>query len=473
MSTPPQGSQGQGDSHPLRQPLLVNLENRSENPNIDARIVNGYIERDGQNEAWVYKRPTFTSFQISPGGPAQGRGIYNWLGEIYTIWGGFIYKNNALLGAVANAGWYSFSATLGATPSLFFQNGTSFYSYNTSTGVIVVTPGSFTAVQEGNVYLDGTTYLMDSLGNIWGSNINDPTLWPATNVIKAQIEPDLGVKLAKQLVYVVAFKNYSTEMFYDAGNATGSPLGAVPGQKLNYGCRHFQTVAELAGMLLWVDQIAEGGMSVRVMDQLTAQPCSTPQVERLLQYADANSYFSGFVYSWTAKIDGHMFYVLTIEDFGFSLVYDLTQKFWYQWTSPSGGYIPIVASTFLNGQTLCQGESSGIVYKLTTQTGTDDGAIITTDIYTPEFDGGTRKRKTINRMKFIADNQPGNVLQVRVSDDDYHSFSNFRTVDCGLNDPYLDNCGTFRRRVWHIRQAMPYGGRIIKAIELEAEVGDL
>lgn len=476
MSTPQgSGGQGAGDNRPMRIPLATNLLNRSESYLVDGRLVNAYAEAVSRDEVHIYKRPCLQRYLQPSGGAAVGFGVFNWNGQIYSVFGGTLYQGSTALGAVATGGLYSFSSLLGATPSLFLQNGSNYYYYNSSVGLQSITPGSFSTSVPGAVYLDGTMYVMDGNCNIWGSELNDVATgqWNADNLIVAQSEPCPGIALWKQLVYVVAFKTYSTEMFYDAGNASGSPLASVPGQKLNYGARDARTIAGLSGVLFWVDQIPQGGSSVRVMDQLTAQPCSTPQVERLLQLADAQGYYSGNVYSWCAKIDGHMFYCLTIQQLNVTLVYDATQKFWYEWTDHNGNYMPIVAGTFLNAQTIVQSQNDGWLYQLTTQTGTDDGNIVTADIYTPDFDGGSRRRKYINRLRVVGDVYPGNVLQVRVSDDDFTSWSNFRQVDMGVIDPYLDKCGTFRRRVWNIRQATPFGGRIVMALEPEIELGEM
>jgi hypothetical protein len=476
MSTPPQGAGGQaaGDNRPMRIPLVTNLRNRSESYKIDGRMVNAYAEVVGQGEAHIYKRPCLVPYSQPPGGPAGGLGVFNWNGIVYSIFGNTFYSGTTPIGTVSTNAPYTFSSIQGAQPSLFFQNGTSYYFYNPVNSLVPITPGSFTTSVPGCVYLDGTMYVMDSGANIRGSDINNVATghWNAANLIVAQSEPCPAVALFKQLVYVVAFKTFSTEMFYDAGNATDSPLGAVPGQKLNYGCRDARTIAELAGVLLWVDQIREGGSSVRIMDQVTAQPCSTPQVERLLQYADAQGYYGGNLYTWTAKIDGHLFYCLTIQNLNVTLVYDISQKLWYEWTDPAGNYMPIISSTFLNGQTICQGQSDGRLYQLSTQVGADNGVTVPVDVYTPEFDGGTHRRKVIDRMRVVGDYYPGNVLQIRVSDDNYTTWSNFRTVDMGMVDPYLVNCGTFRRRVWHIHQESAVGGRLMQALEPELELGD-
>lgn len=465
MPADQQASGTGGDNRPIRIPLVTSVVNRGQSPTIDGRLINAYAEKISQDETWIYKRPGLQLYSSTT--PAIGRGIFNWLGDIYAVWGGNLYKNNVLIGNVASAGMYTFSSALGGTPRLFLHNQFNAYYWSSTDGLVPVAGGFPANVVAGQAFLDATTYVMTPQAVIQGSGINDLTTWPALNNLIAQIEPDQGVALAKQLVYVVAFKQWSTEMFYDAGNATGSPLGTVQGQKLNLGCRHPNTVVDLGGSLLWVSQIRNGGMSVMLMDQLSAQPVSTPNIERLLQATD----WTQAVLAWAAKIDGHMFYGLTLTSINITLVFDLKQQLWYEWTDPNGNYFPIASGTFVDSRCLLQGQADGNIYVLNTQQPTDNGATITTDIYTPPWDAGTRKRKVIGRMRLIGDKTPGNMLQVRTSDDDFQSFSNFRSVDMNTKDPFLTACGTFRRRVWHIRQAMPVGGRLLVAIEPELELG--
>ena len=458
---------GSGDNRPIRIPLATDIRNRGENAGIDGRLVNAYVEKVGE-DYWIYKRPGLTRYSTNPGGPAPGLGIFNWQGDIYSIFGTAIYKNNVLLaGSIDGSSSYTFSSILGANPTLFFHNATHAYLYNSGSGVQAVAGGIPASMVPGQAYLDATTYVVTPGAVVQGSGLNDVTTWPALNNLIAQIEPDQAMAVAKQLVYVVVFKQWSTEMFYDAGNATGSPLGPVQGQKLNFGIRHANTLGMISGVLLWVNAIREGGMAVVLMDQLSAQPISSPNVDRILQSTD----FTLPVYSWTARVDGHMFYAVTLTSPNLTLVYDLKQQVWHEWTDTNGNYMPIVSSTYVGSSSLLQHATNGIIYTLDTQNGTDDGAMITSDIYTPPWEAGTRKRKTIGRMRVVGDQTAGNVLQIRVSDDDYQTFSNFRAVDLSLRDPFLSACGTFRRRVWHIRHTAPIPGRLLMALEPEIETG--
>jgi len=326
----------------------------------------------------------------------------------------------------------------------------------------------------GWAYLDGTTYVMDRSAYIHGSTtlpgMNRPDVWEdLTNVIGAQIEPDRGVCLAKQLVYVVALKEWSTEVFYDAMNPPGaSPLSPVQGAKINYGCASAASVQEIDGMLIWASTNRAASVQVLLLDNLKPTIISTKAVERLLIDADFSE-----VYSLGFKYEGHRFYVLTLRNSKLSLVYDLTDKMWSQWTDGVGGDFRGVSNTFFGVHRVVQDEAEGLFF-LSGSYYTDYDHPITVDLYTPNFDGGVRRRKHLNQMEFIADQTEGSVIQVRTNDDDYEAlkWSSFREVDLSVKRPLLVNCGTFYRRATHIRHACDTPFRL-QAIELQLDIGTL
>ncbi len=454
------------DKPPQRLPLAVSPENRDETTNRDAKIINGYLEQVSKEDIMIYKRPGLATYSTATAG--AGCGIYNWLGNIYTIWGATLYKDNvAVSGTVdTTGGVYTFSQCLGATPKLFFQNGVKAYTYDAGAGLVNVSDGDYpAAAQKGSAYLDGTTYVMTGKASIQGSALNDPTSWDPANVLIAQIEPDGGIFLAKQLVYVIAFKQWSVEVFYDAGNAAGSPLAPVQGAKVSVGCKHQDTVRELEGTLFWLSQSRGGSIGVMEMDGLKAKTISTPAIERLLQQADFTT-----VYSWVTKVAGHKLYVVTLTASNLTLAYDVTSQRWYQWTDSGGNYFPIISSTISSAQQpLLQHATNGLVYKMEITNYTDQGALITFDLYTPNYDGGTRMGKYMHSMDVVADQTTGSTLQIRKSDDDYQTWSNFRTVDLGSKRPRLTGCGTFRRRAYHLRHACNTPFRI-SAIEPQLDI---
>lgn len=464
---------------PKRLPLVIEPENRGSSTAYDARLVNCYMEtkREGQQtEYWIYERFGMTSSSQPSGGAATGRGIFNWLGNIYSIFGDKVYKDGvAQAGTVDTTnGVYRFDSCLGATPKLQLGNGVKGYNYDSGGGLVVISDGDFpTSFVKGWAYLNGTTYVGRSVdGGIQGDETNDPTDWDPLNVIIAQIEPDLNKALGKQLVYVVDLKQWSGEVFYDAGNATGSPLGRVEGSKFNWGCLSADSVRELDGALLWLGSTKSGSPEVILLNNLKAEAVSTKPIERLIQNATVSA---GNVFSWTLKQAGHRFYVLTLKADNLTLAFDLDEREWCQWTDASGNYLPIVDSTMNSSlQTLLQHESDGRIYIADLTAATDNGSLIQVDIYTPNFDGGVRSRsKMLGRMNVIADVQAGSTLQVRVNDADYAptAWTNFRPVDMGQKRPFLTDCGSFYRRAHNFRHRCNVRMPRIQAIELQLDVG--
>jgi hypothetical protein len=75
-------------------------------------------------------------------------------------------------------------------------------------------------------------------------------------------------------------------------------------------------------------------------------------------------------------------------------------------------------------------------------------------------------------MEFIADQVPGSILLVRSSDDDYQHWTDWRSVDLGSPEPYLTECGTFKRRAHNFRHQSNTAMRL-QAVELQLDLGTL
>lgn len=459
---------------PKRLPLVIQPENRASTADKDAKLVNGYIEKEADGEYWIYRRPGLANLSQPSGGAATGRGVFYWLGAVYSIFGATLYKDAvAVAGTVDTTnGVYRFDQCLGATPKMQLGNGVEAYNYDDGSGLVNISDGDFpSAFRKGWAYLNGTTYVaVSSSGGVQGSDINDPVNWDALNVIIAQIEPDYNIALAKQLVYVIVFKQWSVEVFYDAANPTGSPLGRVEGAKVDYGCASQDSVQQLDSDLFWITANKSPLKQVARMKGLKAEIVSTPAIDRLITAWDYTT-----IFSWQLMVNGHRWYVITSKVSNMTLVYDVNENQWFQWTDTSGNYMPIVSSTYnASGQAVLQHESNGRLYTASPAQYTDQGDLITVDIYTPNFDGGTRRRKQLNGMTFVADQVPGSVLQVRSNDSDYLAteWSEFRNVDLGIKLPFLPSEGTFDRRAYNFRNRGNTAFRL-GAVDLQIDIGTI
>lgn len=462
---------------PQRLPLVVAPANRNSTTAKDARLVNCYIELDDSGELFIYNRPGISENSRPPGADVAGYGLYTWNGDVYSIFGSTLYRNGVSVSTVLDNSQqvYRFTPILGATPKLVLGNGTQAYSYSVAGGLSATLHGidnDFPSpFVKGWAYLNGAVYVMNPQAVIWGSAINSvdqPGDWDPLNFISAQIEPDPGVALSKQLVYVIAFNTTSTEVFFDAGNATGSPLGSVPGSKISFGCVSADSVQSSDTKIFWLATSAEGGRQIAMIEGLAVTIVSTDSIDRLLEAADVTT-----VYSFVAKLNGHQFYVITFKESNLTLAYDAKEELWHQWTDASGNYFPFVAST-VDAQNRCilQHESNGRLYELATSNYNDAGTPIDVFIYTPNFDAGTRRRKTMTLMSFIGDKTTGSVIEVSSSDDDYQTWSNPRKVYMSQTTPQLTNCGTFRKRAFRIRHRSNTPFRL-QAVELQYDIGVL
>jgi hypothetical protein len=307
------------------------------------------------------------------------------------------------------------------------------------------------------VWLDFTLYVMDVAGNIWGSNLGDPTTWSSSNFIQPAAIAGVGVALAQHESLIVALKTGSIEFLYDAGNTTGSPLLPVPNSAVAWGCMDGGTVQNIENKLFWLATSAESGAFIAMLDQRQHRKISTPGVDRLLDDV------SGPFYSSAMKDMGHIYYVLTAVGANITLVYDLDQSIWYLWTDQNGNYWPwfgFASVTVPEPMVTCLSLKPALVnttYQFDEEFYSDAttftaSALFPVDIYTPNYDSGSRRSDSLQRMDFIADQQPG-ILKSRWNDDDYAvgKWSQFRNVDLNQRRPNLLDNGSFRRRAYHFR----------------------
>ena len=247
----------------------------------------------------------------------------------------------------------------GGTVGFVFKSTADAFYYNGTT-VTKITDAQYpTTTVRGIAYLDGTYYVMNPNGQIFGSDLNSPTSWTALNMIVAQMEPDGAVALARLLNYIVAFGVYTTEFFFDAGNpAPGSPLSPYTSGMLNVGCAAAGSVAQTNNQLFFIGVTKQRGRSIYMMTGTTPQIISTPSIERIINEDDLSE-----VFSFCVKISGHNFYVLTLVNSDITLACDISTGDWKEWTS-------LTQTAPISISTLTYNSTTGLV---TATTGTAHG----------------------------------------------------------------------------------------------------
>jgi hypothetical protein len=476
---------------PLRWPLVVQTSNRGESFLQDARLVNAYAEQDPNSGEYVIQQRIGYALDYTVATPyGIGNGMYTFgqLGQpssVYSIFssvfaGASMFKDGVLFGAagglplLAQGQTYSFIEDQAAPPNqhLIFSAPAHVWWTTGASGYNVAATPNTAPIVPGLAYLDQTIYFMDNSGTIWGSNFNDPTTWNALNFVIANSIPGAPITLTQQLNYVLALKANSMEVFYDAANAEGSPLSPVAGALSNYGAIA-GTAQTIDDVVLYVTSNRTVSPQVVRVDNLQISIISYPAIERLL---DPYQLF----YSWTFKHGGHRFYAITqpytLTDRGasqtFTLVYDIDQKLWYQWTDVNGNFWPVISMAYTSENVhVLQGYSDGSVYSFDGcyTYDTDNGVAAPVEIYTPSADFGTRRRKTLHRMYFNADQVPAQ-LSISRSDDDYQTWSVPRMCNLNKKTPFIDSEGTFTKRAYHFKKqaATPFR---IRSADLQMNFG--
>jgi hypothetical protein len=197
----------------------------------------------------------------------------------------------------------------------------------------------------GVAYLDGYIFVMNPDAEIINSALEAPSNWNALDFITAEVEPSRGKGIAKQQNYIVAFCEHSTEFFYDAGNATGSPLSRMAQNASFVGCEDGYTIAYSAGTVFWVGKNKNRGRGVYRLNGLQPELVSTPAIDRILDTLGFTT-----VHAFGFRINGSHFYLLNAISDNLTLVFDVANNIWAQWTYTTAGTpITLTSLTQVNG----------------------------------------------------------------------------------------------------------------------------
>jgi hypothetical protein len=303
----------------------------------------------------------------------------------------------------------------------------------------------------GLVYLDGYVFAMDSQGQIWQSDNENPTSWGALDYTSAKSEADQGKAIARHLNYIVAFKEWTADFFFDAGNATGSVLSINQSAHMEIGCADGNSIQNPEQTLIWMGNVVEGGRGIYMLEGLSPKKVSTKAVETFLNASSLSG-----TYSWLYKISGHTLYGLVLTDQNVTLVYDVTENEWHVWTTSKdniGGSENYFECSFVtqfpynSGAFYVLDAVNGLVFTLSPTNYVDPFGPIRMRIVTDRMDFNTFAFKVGSALTIFGD-QINDVMQVRHTEDDYNTWSQYRNINLNLQKPCLYQLGRFRRRAY-------------------------
>lgn len=464
--------------------FLSNPLQRTSSSSKDMRFVNCMIEEienpvDKTKKYFIKSRSGLSAAYSNTAG--TGRGCYYWIyngtGYIFSVIGNTVYVNGvARLTLTTSTGYVGFCEHLNATNQvkLILLDGTKGYVWTDSTTSAEITDADFpTPHIPTPVVMDGYLFVAKAgTADIYNSNLNDPTLWTAGDFITAEMYPDTLVALSKNNNFVYGIGRSSVEYFYDAANATGTPLGRQAPAVQQFGCAAQGTVVQTEKEVIFVGETGNGGHTVWTIDGFKEKEIAIPMVKSAL-LAEGSSLSSATAYC--IRVSQQKLYVICLTSR--TLVYSFDTEMWSEWDSGATGGTVFVANYGTdgpNGSAYLLGRSSGITYLMDASKYDDAGTNFQVTIVTQKLDFDTINRKFMYRFSIIGD-VPDSTLtdqavSIEWSDNDYSTWSTARTLNFNADLPKIDQLGQFRRRAFRIKYSLPHLFRI-EGIEVDINKG--
>lgn len=455
------------------------FEGRDSTTTKDQRFVNMYLETVRSDRVLLVKRPGLVAYYSNDAG--VGRGIFSFNNHVWSVIGNKVYMDTTHVYTLATStGIIGFTGcTDEGLPRMFFCDGTNGYVINLSNAITQITDPDFPSPHTPTpVYIDGYVCLPRSgSADIYNCDLEDPFSWNPSNFITSELFPDDVKSLARQNNQIVAFGETGTEFFYNNGanQTTGTPLARNQGAFLQMGSCSPYAIGQNEKNCFFISQSQSGGRAVWKLDGFTPTKVSTAAIERVLDYEDTViNNATGYI----IRLAGHFFFVICLTTR--TLVYDLDENVWHEWSSSKqntitssqldGSAIDTIAvnanantdEDFFNttewkwtfasdigdGTVYVLNKSSGEIAQFSLYASMDIDQIIRCEVNTPVLDFGSYKRKFIHRLAIVSDLATNNIF-VKWSDDDYQSWSSVKIINME-NRPVLHRLGQFRRRAFNI-----------------------
>lgn len=464
--------------------LLNEWETRDTTNGKDNLALNCYYEliknkQMGDKDFFVVKRDGTTAYAHTPAATTV-RGMYYWEDQdkLFVATSDDIVIVTASTGATVTTLSTAFGTTtgdVGFCEFLFDTNNVKIVATDGTTLITIDSSNTKVVCADGDlptphipqpVFLDGYLFLVKTdTADIYNSDLNDPLAWTPGDFITAEMTADKVVKLSNLNNYIVIFGTGSIEYFFDAANASGSPLQKydTPHKFIGYTAGF----AKFGNKILFVGNSLNSGMQVYMAEDLKIEPIGTPPIRRILSEGSAP-------YAGVINYGGHDFYVFSMSTGAYQL--DLETKLWTKIAFQATDTFPITNSIIMDVSgvgtvNLFSLEGEDKLYYFNDVVYQDDSVNFTYRIITDNEMFDTYRRKTCSRMLFLGDQATTSLnLAVSWSDDDYQTFSTARNVDMSLITPILSRCGQFRRRALKLEWIQNAPMRLQK-IELDLNLG--
>lgn len=461
---------------------------RSTNATTDEDYLNVFLEPIKNKElsdqdTHIIKRAGSSQYIASIGaGTVRGMHYNEDFKKLYYCVGNTMYIWNV----ETNAASATLAAFFGTTSG---DVGFCDYLYDNGTAVVIATDGtSLIAIDSANgfsgsadpdlptphvpspVFLDGYLFLLKAnTADLYNSNLNNPLAWTAGDFINAEIDADVAKAIAKLNNYIVVFGTKTIEYFWDAANATGSPLqrndtpvkltGAFLGGIAQHGNKIYFTGTSVN------DQI-----EVFVLEDFKIESFSDASVSRYL-----NAQTDGYA-NWKAGLAsfmGHSFYILNAGTLTY--VIDVNHKLWSRWAFGAGTNFALGFSVNTKNSTRYQSffniNGTNTIYKFDPTLYQDNGTTFTCSGVTDNQYFDSYNQKEMSRLTVWTDKPSVSAsMLIQWTDDDYQTYNSGLTLDLYQERPSVNRLGRFRRRAFKWTYTNNTAFRI-KSMEVNLNLG--
>lgn len=218
---------------------------------------------------------------------------------------------------------------------LIITDGARIYIYALSTGVFTSVDGSGNSNQ-GNpnapiygatcAFIDSYFVTHKTNTNRWGlSDILDGKSWDDLDQAAKEGSPDNIVALVTAHRELFLMGQYTSEIWYDTGNAT-FPFSPVQGVFLEQGLAAPFSLRAMDNTIVWIGYDKKGWGVVYKLNGYVPERISTHAIEKLLN--TSGELHAAVCYCY--QEEGHSFYAINAPNMNTTLVYDASTTFWHE-----------------------------------------------------------------------------------------------------------------------------------------------
>lgn len=435
---------------------------------------------------------------------ARGRGIYYWsdTNADYFVNNSTVYKSGytSVVGTISSGTKKcSFHEVGGRLIIVDPENNEVWTITNLDVLAQVTDVDLPSTIAGGGATLDGYLFLIDDLGVIQHSDLDDATSWDALNFLEAERERDAGIYMARHKDHLVAMGQSTIEFFYNASNPTGAAISRRQDIFYNIGVPYEEAVWEDGDEVYFVGRTQRGDYGVYVLDNFNIKLISSPDFNTFITANYAQGSFFPLISGFAAM--GHNFISLTMHTTpsdilpDITFVLDISSKIWGVWNTsmselsgvdgfPVIGWTTSSASRFGTGilttgdiitlkstyepidtfavRFYLENQDDYVITDYIANFGSSGGTNIPIICRIGHIDANSHKTKFGKTLEVVADPTiASQTLTIKWSNTDHITYTDTRTIDLSLHET-LSRIGTYNRRTYQLE----YSGN--ETIRLEA-----